>query len=92
MSVIQNVEGSDPTTVAMACLLLKKLYLDDRKSEESLEQLTPEDLAQMKAAFTTLLGPSNLEAEPMSLLRRKAELLCKIYNKLESFAELVALL
>lgn len=39
MSVIQGgAEGStDPTTIAMACLLVKKLYLDDRASEESLE-------------------------------------------------------
>lgn len=39
----------------------------------------------MKAVFKQLL---NME-EPMSLLRRKAEILCKLHRKDESYAELV---
>lgn len=83
MTVIQA--GGDPQTTALACLLLKKYFLDERKSEENLEKLTMEDIAQMKAAFTQSL---NME-EPMSLLRRKAEILCKLHKKEESYAEQV---
>ena len=83
MTVIQA--GGDPQTMSLACLLLKKYFLDERKSEENLEQLTLEDVSQMKAAMYGLL---NME-EPMSLLRRKAEILCKLHKKEESYAEQV---
>ena len=33
----------------------------------------------------------NLE-EPMSLLRRKAEIICKLHDKLETYGEIVTLL
>ena len=69
----------------MACLLLKKFFLDDRKSEENLEQLTLEDIGQMKVAFKALLQME----EPMNLLRRKAEILCKLHKKEGSYGELV---
>ena len=72
----------------MACLLFKKFYLDERKSEEHLEQLTMQDIAQIKVTFKSLL---NMD-EPMNLLRRKAEILCKLHNKEESYAELVGML
>ena len=75
----------------MACLLLKKFFLDDRKSEESLEQLTPDDINAIKAAFTSLLSLTNM-SEPLNLLRRKAEILCKAHRKAESYAELVQFL
>jgi len=39
----------------------------------------------MKTAFKAML---NME-EPMSLLRRKAEILCKLHKREESYAELV---
>ena len=39
----------------------------------------------MKAAFAQML---NME-EPMSLLRRKAEILCKLHKKAQSFPELL---
>jgi len=87
MGVIQVAPGTDPTTSSMACLLLKKLFLDDRKSEQELEQLSAEDIAQMKGVFTSLLSMGNIEAEPMSLLRRKAEILCKIHRKQETYVE-----
>ena len=47
-----------------------------------------EDIGQMKVVFKQLL---NME-EPMSLLRRKAEILCKLHRKDESYAELVQML
>ena len=44
-----------------------------------------EDITQMKVVFKQIL---NMD-EPMSLLRRKAEILCKLHRKDESYAELV---
>ena len=84
LSVIQAGQP-DHQTIALACLLFKKFYLDDRKSEEGLEQLNAEDITLTKNTFKQLL---NME-EPMSLLRRKAEVLCKVHRKEESYAELV---
>ena len=87
MGIIQTPQQADPSTTAMACLLLKKLFLDERKSEQELEQLTEEDITQMKRVFTSLLSMANMEAEPMSLLRRKAEILCKLHRKQETYAD-----
>ena len=71
---------------SLACVLVKKFYLDGRQEELSLEQLTEDDLATMKVTFTTELMDLN---EPMSLLRRKAEIICKIHDKLQTYGELV---
>ena len=45
METIQTAKVADAATTALACLLLKKLFLDGRKSEENLEQLTLEDIS-----------------------------------------------
>ncbi len=37
MQHISAAQVADAQTTAMACLLLKKLFLDERKSEEGLE-------------------------------------------------------
>jgi len=50
-----------------------------------MEQLTLEDFTHMKIAFKALL---NMD-EPMNLLRRKAEVLCKVHKKEGSYGELV---
>ena len=85
MQRIQAGTLEDAQTTAMACLLLKKFFLDDRKSEEHLEQLTLEVIAQMTQTFKALLQME----EPMNLLRRKAEILCKLHKKEGSYGELV---
>ena len=41
----------------------------------------------MKSVFTSLLSMANMEAEPMSLLRRKSEILCKLHRKQETYAD-----
>ena len=66
--------------------MVKKFYLDGRQEELSLEQLTEDDLATMKVTFTTELMDLS---EPMSLLRRKAEIICKVHDKLQTYGELV---
>ena len=85
MSVIQAGTLENSQTTSLACLLLKKFFLDERKSEENLEQLTADDICQMKAAFHSLLKME----EPISLLRRKAEIICKLHKKANSYPELI---
>ena len=85
MNVIQAGTLENIQTTSLACLLLKKFFLDERKSEENLEQLTADDICQMKAAFHSLLKME----EPISLLRRKAEIICKLHKKANSYPELI---
>ena len=85
MSVIQAGTLENSQTTSLACLLLKKFFLDERKSEENLEQLTADDISQMKAAFGQLLKME----EPISLLRRKAEIICKLHKRADSYPELI---
>ena len=70
----------------MACILLKKFYLDERPEEKDFEQITLGDVSLLKQLITTNLDVAN---EPMNLLRRKAEIICKLHKKEESYGELV---
>ena len=70
----------------MACILLKKFYLDERPEEKELEQITLGDVSQLKQLIGTNLDIAN---EPMNLLRRKGEIICKLHKKEESYGELV---
>ena len=81
-------KASEINQCSLACVLIKKFYLDERQSEISLEQLNKEDLIQMKEAIS---GQMDL-TQPMSLLRRKAEILCKLHHKLETYSEIVTML
>jgi hypothetical protein len=70
----------------LGCVLLKKYYLDDRNEEKEMEQITAAQVATLKVAMRESL---NFEAEPFNLLRRKAEIICKLHKKEESYGELV---
>ena len=70
----------------MACILLKKFYLDERPEEKDFEQITLGDVSLLKQLIGTNLDVAN---EPMNLLRRKAEIICKLHKKEESYGELV---
>lgn len=70
----------------LACVLLKKYYLDDRAEEKQLEQITPEMIQTLKVQLQSSL---NFETEPINLLRRKAEIICKLYKKTDTYAELI---
>ena len=72
---------------SLACVLIKKYYLDGREEEKTFEQLTNEDLIALKLTITALL---DLE-EPLSLLRSKAEIICNIHDKLKTWGEIVTL-
>jgi hypothetical protein len=70
----------------MACILLKKFFLDDRKEEENCLKLSPNELRQLKESLAASIDIIN---QPMNLLRRKAEIICKIHKKLESYSDLM---
>jgi hypothetical protein len=70
----------------MACILLKKFFLDDRKEEENCLKLSPDELRQLKESLAASIDIIN---QPMNLLRRKAEIVCKIHKKLESYSDLM---
>ncbi len=78
--------GEIATQKLLACILLKKFYLDERVEEKELEQITLGDVSQLKQLIAANLDISN---EPMNLLRRKAEIICKLHKKEESYGELV---
>ena len=59
----------------LCCVLLKKYFLDIRAQAE----LSAEDLEQLKAAIE---GSLDFEGQPMVLLKRKGDVLSKIYSKL----------
>ena len=70
----------------LACLLLKKFFLDDRKEEAELEQITLEEVSLIKQKLKDSL---DVASEPMNLLRRKAEIICKLYKRAGSYGGLV---
>jgi hypothetical protein len=80
------VFGTDAALKPLACLLLKKFYLDDRKEEAELEKITPEEVTNIKSVMWSTI---NIADEPMNLLRRKAEIICKLHKLEESYSELV---
>lgn len=65
--------------------MLKKLFLDGRKEEETFAQL---DAAQITALKNQFKSSMDLE-EPTGLLRAKAQIICKLHKKEESYAEVV---
>ena len=60
----------------LCCVLLKKYFLDLRAKAE----LSAADLEQLKSAIESSL---DFEAQPMVLLKRKGDVLSKIYTKLD---------
>ena len=60
----------------LCCVLLKKYFLDIRAQAE----LSAADLEQLKSAIESSL---DFDGQPMVLLKRKGDVLSKIYSKLE---------
>lgn len=73
----QGLSQSSSQDQAMyACALLKKYFLD----ATSKSSLTPSDLEILKQA---ILASIDFPSEPLVLLKRKCDLLSKIFSKLE---------
>ena len=60
----------------LCCVLLKKYFLDVRATAS----LSNEDLESLKTAIE---GSLDFEQQPLLLLKRKGDVLSKIYSKLE---------
>lgn len=83
---VEILQSSNQDMKPIACILLKKYYLDGRAEEAQLEQLNLDDISGLKNFLKSTL---NFETEPLNLLRRKAEIICKLHKKEESYSELV---
>lgn len=80
------IASGEATLKPIACLMLKKFYLDGRKEEEKLEQIVPADVTVLKQMLKDTL---DIKSESLSLLRRKAEIICKLHKMEETYSELV---
>ena len=85
--LLQAIGASETITIrTLACILLKKFFLDDRAEEEHCPKLNPDDLKQLRTAIEQSIDMTN---DPKTILRRKAEIICKIHKKQENYAELI---
>ena len=67
----------------MSCILLKKYYLDIKATAT----LNDADLEAFKQAVNTSI---DFDAQPIALLKRKGDVLSRIYSKLNQNAEFLA--
>ncbi len=70
----------------MAGVLIKKLYLDKREEEKALWQLQPADVLALK---DQVLASVDFQNNKMSLLKRKAEIICSCYRDTQNYQELI---
>mmetsp|Transcript_2543 Transcript_2543/g.1720 ORF Transcript_2543/g.1720 Transcript_2543/m.1720 type:complete len:104 (+) Transcript_2543:117-428(+) len=84
-AIVSYSQNKNEANARLACVMLKKLYLDGRKEEESLTQLDASQITALKNQFKSSM---DLE-EPMGLLKAKARIICKLHKKEESYAEVV---
>ena len=69
-------QGASEEVATLCCVLLKKYFLDIRATQT----LTPEQLETLKQSIE---GSLDFENQKMNLLKRKGDVLSKIYSKLE---------
>ena len=62
-------------------MLLKKTYLDNRLEEKELYQLNAEEVQGLK----NTIGQSINFDQPLNLLKKKSEIICKLYKKTEEY-------
>ena len=69
----------------MGALILKKFFLDKRKEEEGLWQLSKEEFRQLK---DFMLGSIDF-SQPMHFLKKKADIITACYREIENYPELI---
>lgn len=79
-------EVQDDNKVSFAMVLLKKLYLDDRPEEQGQWQMTNEQVVTLK---NTISQSINFASNSINILRRKADIICKCFRKLETYEEMM---
>ena len=82
--LIEAMSSQDQQINSLAGILYKKMFLDDARSD----QISPADLEIMKNTVIQTLDFSHNQ----TVLKRKAEILSKIFNKLKKSEELLQLL
>lgn len=83
--LIEGMKSSGDQNIAqLAALMYKKLFLDDSRAD----QLSQEDLEMMKQAVMSTMDFS----QNMTLLKRKGEIISKIFAKQGRSEELLKLL
>jgi len=69
----------------MGAVILKKFYLDKRKEEEGLWQLSNDDFRALKDFVLASIDFSH----SMLFLKKKAEIICSCYREIENYPELI---
>ena len=69
----------------MGALILKKFFLDKRKEEEGLWQLSSSDFGNLKDQILASIDFT----QSMLLLKRKAEIVCTCYKEIQNYPELI---
>ena len=77
-----NIENQNQI---MGAVILKKFFLDKRKEEEGLWQLSNEEFRQLK---DFMLGSIDF-SQPMLFLKKKADIITACYREIESYPELI---
>lgn len=84
-TLLQGLSGQKVEVAQLCCSLIKKYFLNERNST----QLGEADLDSLRQA---LLDSMDFAAQPLNLLKRKGEVLSKIYAKLNKSEAMLAYL
>ncbi len=82
--LVEGMKNTDISVAQLAALMYKKLFLDDSRSEGISES----DLEMMKV---TVMNTMDFN-QPLSLLKRKGDIISKIYAKQNKSEDLLKLL
>lgn len=82
--LIEGMKSQEQSIAQLAALMYKKLFLDDARSD----QLTAADLETMKQAVMGTMSFS----QNMTLLKRKGDILAKLFSKQGRSEELLKML
>lgn len=84
--IVYTSSQNDDQRVSFALILLKKLYLDDREEEKDQWQMSSDQITTLK---NTVSASINFAADSINVLRKKAEIICKCFKKLETYEEMI---
>lgn len=85
-TLVEGMKNSaKPEVAQLSCLMYKKLFLDDSRAQS----LSASDLGMMKASIMQTMDLSN---QSLTLLKRKGDILSKVYSKLNQNEDLLKLL
>ena len=81
-----NADNTKQQQASLAALLLKKQYLDERAEEEKLWKLNNEQIGELKNQLSSSI---NFGVQSLNFLKRKADIICKCFNKLDTYNEMI---